>query len=123
MATENVRQAGASPGEQGLPDRSRWVFLKDLELPPEMAREAIDYCRRCGYRKADWNRVVEEIKLQHFYGGQVIAYLNSPEGRVVVAVLETDTEDFRTQLARLGLDRGKVSIDCPSIWNDPISRM
>ena len=102
----------ATPEPQPLRQR-----VRDLPLPPEVAAEAVRYGKRIGFWRAKDRRDLEEqMKIQHYYGGQWIAYLRSDEGPVVVAAAE-DLNDplFDQQLAFLTADeRRSVLIDRPS---------
>ncbi len=99
--------ASAAPQPQPLRQ-----LVRDLPLPPEVAAEAVRYGKRIGCWRAKHRRQLEEqMKLQHYYGGQWIAYLRSDEGPVVVAAAE-DLSDplFDQQLAALTAEERRGAI-------------
>jgi len=102
----------AAPGPQPLRQR-----IRDLPLPPEVAAEAARFGKRIGFWRAkDRRQLEEQMKIQHYYGGQWIAYLRSDEGPVVVAAAE-DLNDslFDQQLSFLTAEeRRSALIDRPS---------
>ena len=122
MSAENVRQEEAK-GPGGLPwtpSPSRPVFLKDLELPPELKREVDESCRRRGFRKA-WLRaeVEKDIKLQHFFGGQTIGYKVTPQGLAIVVAGDIESKEFGAVLDALPRsERTQITLYSPPNWND-----
>jgi hypothetical protein len=98
---------------EGRPLRQR---LRDLPLPPEVAAEAKQYCKRLGLWGAKSRREMEEhMKLQHYYGGTWIAYLRTDEGPVIVAAAASLGDPvFDQQLSFLTAEeRRRIIIDLP----------
>jgi hypothetical protein len=90
--------------------------IRDLPLPPEVAAEAIRYCKRLGLWRARYRRQMEEqMKLQHYYGGLWIAYLRTDVGSVVVAAAESLNDPlFDEQLSFLTPEERRAAvIDSP----------
>jgi hypothetical protein len=94
--------------------------LKDLAVPPELARTIERYCedqriQEVGYQ----NWVAEELKLQYYYGGKDVACIDTPEGRCVLAVGTPVIENLSKILLSLPLDeRRKVAIVSPEPWEE-----
>ena len=67
--------------------RARWVYLKDLTLPPEMVQAMENYMRRFWFweRRRLRTHFENEFKLQHFFGGHIIRHMDTPHGRAVVS--------------------------------------
>lgn len=97
------------------------VRLRDLPTPPEVLDEAERCCNRFA-----WNRqeVVDQLKLQYYYGGQVIYRVRSAEGPVIVPVPERlrDTPDLRYVLLTPE-ERPSACLEVPSPWRDTISEI
>jgi hypothetical protein len=95
-------------------------LLRNLPTPPELA-EAVDICcRHAGYgpRGRDRRRVEDELKLQYYYGGWDVAYLPTPEGLVVVAAGECESDAFGKALDGLpAAERRRVVYYVPGRWN------
>ncbi len=111
---------GATAAKAAGVGRSKWRYLKDMKLPPELQKVVEDTCKEWKCRKPAARLDVEEdIKLQHFFGGQAVAYVTTPQGLLIVATGELGTEDFSAQLALLSREeRRQVTIYSPSIWNE-----
>src|SRR5438105_1155129 len=61
------------------------VALRDLPSSPEIAARLEEERRRLGRATpALWRWIVEELKLQYYYGGRHVIYVDTPMGRVVV---------------------------------------
>src|SRR5207244_564228 len=88
---------------QSLPsDQPRRHVLKDLELPPALTKDAEEICRRQGSgTAADRQRVEQEIKLQYFFGGQDVAYLETDDGLIIVATGDMNSATFNKALGAL----------------------
>jgi hypothetical protein len=122
MSTENAPHTGVpTPAPAGgTVDRSKWRYLKDMELPPEVKREVEDYCRSRGLRRPRHLKEVEEdVKLQYFFGGQWVAYEVTSQGRLVICAGDPDSEEFRAALASLPREERRRVICFPVWrWND-----
>jgi len=108
------RTTPAGPAPERQPLRQR---VRELPLPPAVAAEAKRYGKRLGFWRAKHFRELEEqMKLQHYYGGKWIAYLQTDEGPVVVAAADSlDDPSFDQQLSFLTAEeRRSVLIDSPS---------
>jgi hypothetical protein len=106
----------------------QWEWLKDLQLPPELVKEAEVRLRKHGFFarfSKKWRCYVEEeLKLQHFYGGQTIAFLDTPEGGVIVAKGPLESEEFDRGWNNLSREQQCNSIIyAPNPLNDPESRL
>src|SRR6516162_4561468 len=78
-------ESGAAPA----PAPQARVYLKDLQLPPEMVREVEASYRRRGlwwWEKKIRRDVEEQFKLMHFYGGKEVTLLKTPAGTAVLYV-------------------------------------
>jgi hypothetical protein len=104
--------APAAPPCQPLRQR-----VRDLPLPPEVAAEAARYGKQIGcWWAKDFRQLEEQMKVQHYYGGKWIAFLETDEGPVVVAVAD-DLNDpsFDQQLSFLTAEERRSAIlDSPS---------
>jgi hypothetical protein len=100
-------------------DRPMRTFIHQLETTEAIAAVVQRACRRLGLRSAaDRARVEEDLKLQHYFGGSDVAYLSTPEGRVVVAAGVLGTDEFRKALLSLSLEeRQQVTVYSPDPWN------
>ena len=100
--------------------------IRDLPLPPQVGDEAMRYCKRLGVRRAkERHEVEEQMKLQHYYGGTWIAFLDTNEGVVVVAAAHSLSDPlFDRQLAFLTHEeRRRCRFDCPSRLFDEESQI
>jgi len=99
--------------------------LNDIPVPPDLAAEIDRYCARIGaVRKWDREQVTEDIKLQYFFGGNHVAYLPTPEGLVILAVGQMDSEEFGKVLDSLSREvRCRVILYPVSRWNDSVSQI
>ena len=97
----------------------RRVLLNDLKLPPELKQIVSDRCRRQGVQSRNAREHLErEIKLQHFFGGQDVAYLPTAEGVVIVAVGDLSSPAFGRELDALDAnERRRVTLYSPEPWN------
>jgi hypothetical protein len=102
-----------------------WQALRDLTLPPELAKEVEDICREGRYRKGrDRRRIEEDIKLQHFYGGQCVGILDTPEGMVIVVAGNLASDAFGSALDALAPEvRRNIRLYSPTKWNDDVSSL
>jgi hypothetical protein len=114
MSTESVPQPV---------DRSKWRYLKDMELPPGVKREMEDYFRTRGIRRARHRAEAEEnIKLQHFFGGQWVAYKVTPQGLLIVWAGELESEECAAALDPLPREeRCQIVLYAPPRWNDDVA--
>ncbi len=107
--------------------RPGWVFLKDLQLPPDLVRRLDERFPRRWFGWGKWARdaVEEDLKMQHFYGGKAVAYLLTTEGGVVVAAADDfDSPEFRASMDDLSRQEWcSMSRFVPFIWNDSVSRL
>jgi hypothetical protein len=63
--------------------------LADLPTPPAIAEAARRHCQKLGLWGAMAEKnAEEELKLQHYYGGQWVAYVPTKEGVVVLAAAD-----------------------------------
>lgn len=99
-------------------------LLKALETPCQVAAEATGFCAKLGFLRAkDKKRIEEEIKTQYYFGGKTVAYLGTPQGRLIVAVGSVESEEFSKALAALTPEeRRRVVVYSPSPWADPASQ-
>jgi hypothetical protein len=122
MSADNVRQEEARDpcGLPWTPSPSRPVYLKDLELPPEVKQEVDDYCRRQGYRKASERAGAEQdAKLQYFFGGQTVGYKRTPQGLAIVVAGDLESKEFAAVLDPLPRsERTQITLYSPWKWND-----
>jgi hypothetical protein len=97
--------------------------LEDLPTPPELLEEARRYQRKLSLYGKKWlQEIVEEMKLQYYYGGWFIRVLPTPKGRVVVALHRGDDEEYQRQVEALTPEqRQQAVVTTPTIWNDPNS--
>jgi hypothetical protein len=116
-----VAPSGVSLGEADVPR----VRLRDLATPPEIIAEAERCCKKYGWLgKARRREVVEQLKLQYYYGGQEIYLVRTPEGPVVVPIPERyrDTPGLRYVLLTPE-ERRRACLTCPSPWQDTDSEI
>jgi hypothetical protein len=96
MSIDQIRTpAGARPLPNG--DPSTWVYLADLELPPQQQREVDETCRRACWwwsRRKYRRDVEEEVKLRHFFPGKTVAYRKTPRGRCVLIAGDYDSPEY-----------------------------
>jgi hypothetical protein len=120
-AEQNAGQAPQPGPERGPGVKVRGVYLKDMELPPEVQKEVEDICRERRYRKArDRQGVEEDVKLQYFFGGQTVAYKSTPEGLFIVAVGQLTDEGFTAELNHLPREeRCRITLYHADRWHDP----
>jgi len=99
--------------------------LRDLVTPPEVAAAVKAYCARCGmWRKKDRIWAEEQLKLQRYFGGTYVGYLQTAAGCVVVAAGQLDSEEFGRQLDALPREqRQQVVLFPPPVWNDEVSQV
>jgi hypothetical protein len=111
--------ATVQPPAEVRPMRQR---LGDLPTPPEVAEEARQYCRRLGlFRRRCRDEVLEELKLQYYFGGQYIGYLRTDTGKVIVAAGAL-YDVFDRQLAFVSPEeRRRVILYAPYRWHDEVS--
>jgi hypothetical protein len=102
------------------PDRSKWRYLKDMPLPPDMQQEVERSLRKKGWRTRDDRRHVEEcLKLQHFFGGQWVAFKVTPQGLLILYAGDYSNPEFDEVLNSLPPEeRCQVTLYTPSKWND-----
>ncbi len=95
-------------------------LLKELETPATVAAALATICQRLGCQTVlDRRRVEEELKLQYYYGGRDVACLDTPEGRLVVAVGTPVIEDLSQVLQSLPPgERERLSILSPEPWEE-----
>jgi hypothetical protein len=125
MNGENAMPAPNPQAQGGLAGRPPCrVYLKDLELPPEVVREVDTFCRERNYGRASRQHVEEGLKLQFFFGGKDVGYIPTSQGLLIVAVGEMNTEAFSAQLARLTAEeRLRVSLYSPEPWGETATRI
>jgi hypothetical protein len=125
MSSENAVPQPTQGEQSGLEVPVCRQYLKDLELPPEVKREVEAYCRERGYRRrADLQRVEEDLKLQFFFGGKDVGFMPTPQGRLVVAVGEMNSEAFSVQLGRLTPEeRQRTILYSPEPWDTEATRI
>ena len=95
--------------------------LKDLPIPPELANVIQQEMARCPFFfKRRWQRwVEEEYKLQYYYGGKEVLYMDTPEGRVVVAA--GSVEEVGAAFRQLPpQESGKVVVYSPTPWDEVV---
>jgi hypothetical protein len=121
MASNHAEQAGAPTGAPGQVDRSKWRYLADMELPPDMKKEVERHWREYRCRTAADRLLIEDaIKLQFFFGGQHVATMVTPRGTLIVCVGDYTSDGFGAVLNALPPEvRSQVIIESPSRWNDP----
>ncbi len=97
--------------------------LEDLPTPPELLEEARRYARKLGLSSKKWLlEIVEDLKLQYYYGGWHIRVLPTPRGAVVVVLHRGDDEEYQRQVEALTEEqRQRAVVMIPTIWNDPNS--
>jgi hypothetical protein len=112
----------APPLAEGRPMRQR---LRDLATTPEVAEEIRRYCKHLGLsRKKSREWVEEDLKLQYYFGGRYVGYLETEEGKVIVAAGRLDSEEFGRQLDAVSPEeRRKVKLFQPFVWDDPVSQL
>ncbi len=117
----------ATSSQLRLRVRPGWVFLNDLQLPPDMARHLDErFPRRWfGWGKRWRDDAERSLKLQHFYGGRAVAYLLTTEGGVVVAAADDfDSPEFRAAMNDLSRPEWCSMLRFyPFIWNDTVSHL
>jgi hypothetical protein len=77
--------------------------LNDLPTPPEVTERARQRCKELGlifWRRSRLAQEEERFKLEYYYGGQWIGYIQTKEGKIIVAAGSLD-EAFDEQLAYL----------------------
>src|SRR5437588_6445449 len=106
-------------------DRPPRRRLRDLELPPEVAAAVREACTKHGwYSKIARQQTEDDAKLQHFFGGQDVAYMSTPEGLVIIAAGRMDSDEFRQALAALSREeRCRVVLDFPRPRHDEVSQL
>ena len=104
-------------------DRPPRQRLRDLELPPEVAAEVREACAKHGwYSKIARQQTEEEVKLQHFFGGQDVAYMSTPEGMIIIAAGRMDSDEFRKALDALSREeRCRTVFDFPQRRGEEVS--
>ncbi len=119
MNADNAPPNGeALTAAKGL-DRSKWRYLKDMTLPPEMQKVVEDTCKEWKVRKPAARREVEEdVKLQHFFGGQAVAYVTTPQGLLIVCAGDMEGEEFAVLDALPRSERCQITTYSPPRWND-----
>jgi hypothetical protein len=96
--------------------------LEDLPTPPELLERARRYQRKTGGGRKQLLEIVEEMKLQYYYGGWHIRVLPTPKGGVVVALHRGDDEEYQRQVQALTpKQRQQAVIMIPTIYDDPNS--
>jgi hypothetical protein len=100
MSTEQIRST-ARPLPNG--DPSTWVYLADLELPPELQREVDERCRRFWWWSRRWHRreVGDQVKLRHYFPGKTVAIKHTPRGRLILMVGDYYSPEYRRFLENL----------------------
>jgi hypothetical protein len=89
-----------------------------LPTPPELAHAVDAACQEQGVEGASYRRLAtEEFKLQYYFGGQDVAYLETPAGRVVVAAGTLGLPDFDAAWQALSPEeRLDAILVCPEPW-------
>lgn len=107
--------------------RPGWVFLNDLQLPPDLVQYLDEHHPRRWFGWGKWARAEDErsLKLQHFYGGRAVAYLPTTEGGVIVAAADDfDSPEFREAMDDLSRQEWcSMTRFVPFIWNDSVSHL
>jgi hypothetical protein len=96
--------------------RGHWKLLSELSLPGELIAEVEACCRNAWFweRHQLRSRLIEECKLQHFFGGRWIGTLLTADGLAVVADSNTGEDEFREAVAALSAEeRSKVVFGSP----------
>lgn len=91
MSTDQkTTESVSAPSPETAPsvsDRSGWIFLRDLPVPPELAQVITERCRRYSFWERKLKRwEADEAKLQYHFGKKVVGLLQTPEGWAVVSV-------------------------------------
>ena len=103
--------------EEQLPLRQP---LSRLEIPADVAVAVTATCRHLGLRSAqEVLRLEEEFKLQYYYGGRDVVCLDTPGGRVVVAVGSPVIANLTEVLRALSAaERSRISLLSPEPWEE-----
>ncbi len=84
-----------APAPEGPPPRVR---LRDLPMPPEVAAVFRERCRTLPlFWRKQKQEEEDQLKLQHYFGGQPVYVVRTPEGPVVIPIEERywGTPDLR----------------------------
>jgi hypothetical protein len=111
------RDSEDRPATERPPMRQPLVNLDNAAILAEVKR----VCQHLGLRVPSAQRRVEEdLKLQYYFGGQDVAFLETSQGRVVVAQGILGTGEFRCALQSLSLDeRRRVIVRFVDPWDHP----
>jgi hypothetical protein len=96
------------------------VYVKDLVLPPEMVRE-VEQLWKAGSDRSKAQRAWIEhcIKIDYFFGGQTIGYVNTPRGMLVVLRGDEPSDEFYEVVWKMRLEENQeVIVDCPRRLDD-----
>jgi len=90
--------------------------LNDLPTPPEIAEEVERCCKEYGWPRKG---TLDELKLQYYFGGQVIYTVRTSQGVVVVPIPQRlqNAEGVR-DLLLAPEEREHACLDVPSVWQD-----
>jgi hypothetical protein len=119
------QQRAPSPPVQPGESKPMRVRLRDLPLPPEI----LDDARRRWQKRGMWDKknaqaVADELRFQYHYGGQVVVYLPSAEGPIIVAAGREDSEEFIRRFQALTPEERRQKIThYPPLRNDEVSHL
>ena len=97
--------------------------IADLPTPPDVLAYAEECKKKEWLRKQEFEDLVDQLKLQYYYGGWHVRYLLTKQGRVVVVIDEDgDVEGYRRKVQALPPDvRQDSVVGVPSPWMDETS--
>ena len=96
--------------------------IADLPTPPDVLAYAQECKKERGLSKRAFDELVDELKLQYYYGGWHIRCLPTKQGSVVVVIDLGDEEDYKRQVQALSPEvRQRAVVAIPSPWMDDTS--
>jgi hypothetical protein len=108
--------------EEANPQR---VLLNNLPAPPELVAEAERRRKKLGFwGKKARQELLEECKLQYYFGGQPIYTLQTAEGLLVIPIPERyRNTPGRKDILLTPAERPKACFDVPSPLDDTRSQL